>query len=152
MARPSTLTHKGIQRLREALSTGVGYESACALAGVAYRSFARWRAEAYRDRGPDEPPPPKVLRELREMLENVSAELERECLTQLREAAPKNWQASAWLLERRFPETWGRHQLQWKPPEKTEEPQPLVVQFVDARGETIRPAEAVPANGVADSP
>jgi len=33
-------------------------------------------------------------------------------VTYISAAAPKNWNAAAWLLERKFPEEFGRHRLE----------------------------------------
>ena len=108
----------------------MSYASACTCAGFSYRSFAAWKAEVYRNRGPDEPPPSTMLLALREMLDSVDAEWEQRDIAQIESASHKEWPAAAWLLERRDPEHWERHRLRWEPPEGAEQPRQLSIEYV----------------------
>ena len=133
MSRQTKLTNKSTELLRQALMTGISYASACSYAGFSYSAFAAWRAEAYRERGPDEPPLPYALIRLREMLDEVSAELEKLRVADLTIAAKTEWQAAAWFLERRYPEHWGRHRLKWEPQEISEQGQRLIIEYVESQ-------------------
>lgn len=79
----------------KAVAEGNTHLNAAACAGIAQQTFYRWRDKD---------------REFRERLEKATAEAQALCVKLIRSAAKQgNWQASAWLLERRHPEEWGRH-------------------------------------------
>lgn len=101
--RPSKLTPTVQESILSAISTGVTYEVACAHAGIAYSTLRNWIVAA--EQGDKDPA--KV--ELLEALKKAEAEAELSCVARIRKAAiGGQWQASAWLLERRYPERWSR--------------------------------------------
>jgi hypothetical protein len=50
----------------------------------------------------------------------AEAEWEVSAITQLRSHGRENWQAIAWLLERRYPERYGKRVIPMEPPKETE--------------------------------
>ncbi len=52
----------------------------------------------------------------------ASAVIETEALKTLRETSHRDWQAAAWLLERRFPENWGSWHAECMPDVHPPEP------------------------------
>lgn len=93
MARPSKLTAERLDRVLAGLRVGATLARACAAAGISDDTLRRWRS-----RRPD----------VRTAVERAEAEQALHCLQMIAAAAPKDWRAAAWLLERRFPEHYGR--------------------------------------------
>lgn len=101
MARPTKLDEKTIKAITEAIAAGCSREGAAAIARVAPATLYDWLARGKRG----EP----VFSEFLESVKKAEGELERECLSVIKAASFKGtWTASAWLLERRWPELWGR--------------------------------------------
>lgn len=94
MARPSKYTAERVERLLHGIRLGWRYELACAYAGVHYATFARWRL---------------AFPQFCEAVKEAEAQGEATSLRAIHAAASAGeWRAAAWLLERRFPETYGR--------------------------------------------
>lgn len=100
--RPSKLDSDTQQKFIEAVREGLPYATACALSGIADTTFVNWR-----NRAETEPDSPYVgfMRAVKE----AEAEAERANVKRIRSAADNGqWQAAAWILERRHPDKWGR--------------------------------------------
>ena len=101
MARPTKLTPAVLERIVQAVKAGLTYEVAAQAAGVDRATFYRWKARGEHDQhGP--------YRDLCDVLKKAEAEAEAHMLGIIRDAAPTQWQAAAWFLERRYPERYGR--------------------------------------------
>lgn len=101
--RPSKLTPEVRERLLDAIRSGVTYEVACSHAGIAYSTLRNWVTAA--EQGAGDP----IKLELLDALKKAEADAEVTCIARIREAATGGqWQAAAWLLERRHPERWAR--------------------------------------------
>jgi transposase len=87
MARPSKATPERIAVLLGALGTGCTRRAACARIGINQSTLYRWLLN-YR---------------LRASVEKAEADFAVRCVEQIQEAALADWDAAAWLLERRFP-------------------------------------------------
>lgn len=103
--RPTRLTPDVHAALVEALTTGCYRETAARAAGIGVSTLYRWLEQGEADIEHDKATP---HRELREALEKAEADAEQTALKIIRAAAPKNWQAAAWMLERKNPDRWGR--------------------------------------------
>ena len=100
--RPSKLDDATQQKFLEAVREGLPYSTACALAGIGETTFAVWRQRA--DAEP-ESPYAGFMRALKE----AEAEAEAANVKRIRSAADNGqWQAAAWILERRHPDKWAR--------------------------------------------
>ena len=101
MGRPSKLTPTSHKRVVEAIRRG-GYRAVAAeYAGIGEATLYRWLADgAKQDVGP--------YRELWEAVKKAEAAAELGDISIIKKAARKNWQAAAWLLERKHPERWGK--------------------------------------------
>ena len=132
MARPSKLTPELAEKLCGHIASGLTDETACDRVGIGTTTFYRWLAAA------EKPRAKKEFREFRDTVKNARAEFEAVHLEAIGRAglepiktvqrhghrdstgkletqwvtetsSPPQWQASAWLLERRFPERYGLH-------------------------------------------
>jgi transposase len=95
MARPTKRTPDRERRLLQAIREGNTRKAAAAYAGVDQDTIARWchRSADFADN-----------------LSRAEAESEVALVAIVRKAAVDDWRAAAHLLERRWPETWGRRE------------------------------------------
>lgn len=100
VGRPTKLTQQTADRILTILRAGGYDETACAAAGVSRQQFYAWLRRG-RD---DEPLYDAFLADV----ERARAEGESRNVMLIAQAAQANWQAAAWLLERRHPERWAR--------------------------------------------
>jgi len=89
----SKRTPERFAKLFEALELGSTRRAACAAAGFSYHSLSVWMTE-----DPN----------LRDQVEQAEGRAEHRCLEIVMEAAPKDWKAAAWWLERRRREDYGK--------------------------------------------
>ena len=95
MGRRSKATEARIEALLIALGTGCTREAAAGHAGIHRTTLYRWLEN---DPG------------LRARVEKAEADVEVRLAAQIVQAAPVDWRAAAWLLERRRPASYGRAQ------------------------------------------
>lgn len=95
MGRRSKATEARIEALVIALGTGCTREAAARHAGVDRTTLYRWL-----ERDPA----------IRVRVEKAEADVEVRLAAQIVQAAPDDWHAAAWLLERRRPKSYGRAQ------------------------------------------
>lgn len=116
MARPTKLTPETRQRICDNITLGMTYEHATQAAGIDYSTFRKWilRGEAEKDRV-NENDRAKIRKDELIYVEFVEALKESEArgirnnLAMITKASKDgSWQASAWILERRHPEDYGR--------------------------------------------
>ena len=95
MARRSKATEGRIEALVIALGTGCTREAAARHAGIDRTTLYRWleRDAAIRIR-----------------VEKAEADVEVRLAAQIVQAAPDDWRAAAWMLDRRRPRSYGRAQ------------------------------------------
>jgi len=100
--RPSKLDEATQQKFLDAVREGLPYSTACALAGISETTFAVWRQRA--DAEPD-----SAYAGFMQALKAAEAEAEAANGKRIRSAADNGqWQAAAWILERRHPDKWAR--------------------------------------------
>ena len=102
MARPSKLTDEVRERIARAVRLGASYEHAALAGGIDYGTLRRWMLKGERARsGP--------FREFCEAIKSAQGTAAVMWLAKIEQAATDgHWQAAAWKLERRYPETYGR--------------------------------------------
>ncbi len=101
MGRKTKLTPEVQKRICEIIRAGNFAATAASVVGIDESTFYRWMSEGEKaTRG--------QYREFRNAVKKASAEAEQKNVKYIQSAAPKNWQAAAWWLERRNPDTWGR--------------------------------------------
>ena len=88
-------------KLDASLREGNYVHTAAKAAGISSSSFYNWMKL-----GLSSAPEHKPYRELRERIERARAEGEQVLVARVASAA--DWHAAAWMLERQYPERWGR--------------------------------------------
>jgi hypothetical protein len=87
----------------DALGAGHYREVACKLAGIDRRTLLNWLKRGQRERS-------GVYRDLYLAVERAEAKAEVFHLKNIETASTKSWFASAWFLERKHPERWGKRE------------------------------------------
>jgi transposase len=93
--RPSKYTLAIAARICREVRKGSSREAAGALAGISAATLYDWQHR---------------FPEFSEGLKKADAQLEATCVRSIRQAGqnPRNWTANAWLLERKFPQRYGK--------------------------------------------
>lgn len=95
------LTRTLINTISKAVGGGANYRTAATAAGVSRRTLFNWRRKgAAESEG--------LYRELLDQMQRAEAQFITGELSIIQRAGRVSWQASAWLLERRFPDLFGR--------------------------------------------
>jgi len=91
------LTKAIVNDLKTYIERGLSLEDACALAGISYSTFKLWRGKY-----PD----------FDKFINRCMIRVENDALTYVQEAMKGGtWQASAWLLERKYPSKYGKRDM-----------------------------------------
>ncbi len=101
MPRPTKLTDRVKKNIISAIRAGLSYERAALFAGISESTFYNWKERGEREGE-------GIYFEFLEDLKKAEIEGEVRNLAIISKAAEKQWQAAAWLLERRYPDLWGR--------------------------------------------
>ena len=102
--RPSKLTPEVTKRICQAVKLGATYKLAAQAAGVSEKTFCVWMA-----RGREGGPGSAKFVEFLQAIKDSEGEGAETCLAVIRKAALDGiWTAAAWLLERRYPDLYGR--------------------------------------------
>ncbi len=106
-ARPTKFTKPTVDRLLGAIRAGLPYRLAAEAAGVSYDTFNEWQQGRF-PRGAD-----RVLKaEFSDALTRAKGESALRLIAIINRAAPVDWRAAAWILERRFPKDYGKEVLE----------------------------------------
>lgn len=104
MARPSKLTPELRDKICKLIEEGNYPAQAASLEGVAESTFYDWmkrgREAKYKSK----------FSEFMEAVKKAESEAEKYHVGIIKKAAKEKWTASAWYLERKYPERWGRRQ------------------------------------------
>lgn len=87
-------TDKTVTALIQALESGLTIDAACRLVGIHRSTWYEWREQP----------------ELQAVLSQAMAKAESVLLGSIKTASQSDWRAAAWILERRWPDTWGKRQ------------------------------------------
>jgi len=102
---PSKFNEERAERLLQAVRGGNFLQTAAAYAGISFVTLRRWILKA------DDPDAPPEYVAFKEALEKARADAEVASLAKIQKAASEGaWQASAWFLERSWPERWGKRE------------------------------------------
>lgn len=104
MGRPTKFDDQVADRICEAVSLGCTFALAAQAGGIDPETLRSWKA---RGREGEEPFSAFLGR-----IKKAEGEAANEALRVIRDAAKEGtWQAAAWLLERRYPKSYGRQNL-----------------------------------------
>lgn len=103
MPRPSALTPALQRKIACMVRDGVSPEIAARAAGIAASTYYLWRAKGREE-------PDSIFGDFSEAIENAIAECEARAVHVVVKAFPTSWQAAMTLMERRFPDRWGRRE------------------------------------------
>jgi transposase len=112
MARKGKYTPQVVARLVRAVRMGSTYGLACKFAGIGERTFFTWMADAREAR---ETGAKSKYSNLLEEIERAEGEAAVRWLAVIEKAAVDDgdWRASAWRLERRYPDEYGKRAIQF---------------------------------------
>lgn len=105
-ARPK-FTRDTVDRLLTAVRSGLPFHLAAEAAGISETTFYEWQRGIF-PRGADKALKASFSEELTRARGYSAARL----MTIIQSAAPDDWRAAAWILERRFPKDFGKHVLE----------------------------------------
>lgn len=133
--RPRKDTPEIMDKVLNGIKAGLSYEGACGLARISFNTFNRWRLEGEKAESG------KYWEFLKE-LHNAEAIAEAEQLKRIKSDPDTKY--ACWILERRFPDRWGKKE-QVKQEISGPEGQPLKVVFnvVDGRTSETRDVSRV---------
>ena len=95
VGRNSKYTPEMVDKICFNLEKGLPYTTACALSGVSFETFNNWRKD-----------PAKL--EFFERIKEAESVAEARLVERIQVAGEEQWQANAWMLERRHPDHWGK--------------------------------------------
>lgn len=97
----SKLDNEMHKRLVACIERGLTYARASQACGIGYSTFKQWMARGRKEtRG--------VYRDFASAVKKADAMGEAWHLDNIKKHAAKTWQASAWFLERKFPQRWSK--------------------------------------------
>lgn len=102
MGRPQAYTAAKAALIVKAIRKGLPYKLAAAAGGVSYNTFVRWRNDGS---NPDGPP---HFRQFLNQLRQAEAEAAQRLVGLIEKAGNTQWQAASWMLERRYPDLFGK--------------------------------------------
>ena len=99
--RKTKLTPHVQEVIVDGINAGLTFRLTCARAGVTYTTFYNWleKGEAAKS---------GVLREFFDAVERAKADSALRLVSQITLQAPTDWRAAAFILERRFPDDYGK--------------------------------------------
>ena len=102
--RPEKISYELINPICEDIARGFSYDKAAQNNGIAASTFFRWLRKGHEDGAED------VYKHFATEVKAASEFSEDEALQLIRSAATidRNWKASAWFLEKRFSEKYGK--------------------------------------------
>ena len=101
MTRPTKLTPELQERICGIISKGNSITTACQSVGISETTFYQWKEKG-------ENAPDSVYGEFLCALNKAESDAKQELLQYVKDAAPRNWQAAMTVLERRWPNEFGR--------------------------------------------
>ena len=101
MARPTKLTPEVHEAIVDGINAGLTFRLSCARAGVTPATFYNWLEKG-------EVAQSGALMEFFNAVERAKADSALRLISQITLQAPADWRAAAFILERRFPDDYGK--------------------------------------------
>lgn len=98
--RISDLTEEMTAEIIKVVSEGMPYKYAIESVGIAERTFFRWLARGRKETS-------GIYWQFSQDIKKARSEAIKKNVKNVQDAGEKSWQASAWWLERQFPEEFG---------------------------------------------
>jgi len=95
------LTEEKIQLASKLIGAGNTVKTIYGALGVSKQTWYNWLDKGSKAKS-------GLYRKLYEEVEKAESRAESRYVTIIAQAAEENWQAAAWMLERKYPERWGR--------------------------------------------
>ncbi len=110
VGRSTKLTEELIEQISIAVENGSSNKDACILTGISESTFYNWMNEAKALQDKKKIPSDKrIYLEFMESLKKAEAMFKQFHLGQINKASREgSWQASAWMLERKYPNEYSR--------------------------------------------
>ena len=112
MARSPKISRDLIDEIITYKENGLSDKDICDMVGIAQQTLYRWLKDADTGVDTDNPDRPasdlELKQELSDGLKRAQAAFKAYHIQNITKAAKKNWQASAWMLERMFPKEFSR--------------------------------------------
>ncbi len=100
--RKTKLNDARLKKVVDGITAGLPYDTACALAGIHYTTFLNWMKRGEEDKTGE-------FFKFFEEVKKAEAIAESVHIKNIKDAGRNGvWQADAWMLERRYPEKWGK--------------------------------------------
>ncbi|MBF0607433.1 MAG: hypothetical protein SFH39_00965 [Candidatus Magnetobacterium sp. LHC-1] len=93
-----------VDSLANFLRLGADKKTACESCGIHYDTFRRWMQKGEKEKT-------GIYRNLYNVIKKALADNEIRLIAIIQKAAEVDWKAAAWMLERKYPDNWGRHLL-----------------------------------------
>lgn len=117
MGRPTKLTPKIQDEIVELLKAMNYVETACAVVGISKNTYYDWIKKANESKRRNK------YTIFRDEIEKAQAWGEARLVATINRHSERNWQAGAWLLEKRHSDRWGKEKKEEEPSKKEEEPE-----------------------------
>lgn len=101
LGRPSKLTPELLNKLCVVIEWGPYIGTACAYVGITERTYKIWKAKGRAAKS-------GKYKEFLHAVKRAEAKGEIHSIEGIRKAGKKQWQALAWLNERKYPQRWGK--------------------------------------------
>lgn len=122
VGRRLTMTEEIVSQILVLLRQGNYIGTVCQAVGLPRRTFGEWMA-----RGKSDSPDDSIYVDFREQVTQARAVGEARSVASIVTASKDDWKAAAWLLERQYPERWGKTSVRMRdeaPPEPEAEVAP----------------------------
>ena len=107
MARPIKLNSRVIVKVCEGILTGASYQAAAVAAGISYDTFNEYRKGAkmaLEKNASKRNELDNLMIEFSEAVDQANATLEISLMKSIKTKGRRDWKATAWILQNRFPE------------------------------------------------
>lgn len=109
MARPTKIDSSLIKKIVENILTGATYQACAKAAGISYDTFNEYRKgakEAAKKLAKDRTENERLMIEFSEAVDRANAELEISLMKSIKTKGKRDWKATAWILQNRFPDSY----------------------------------------------